>query len=240
MSVEIKVVGSGEGEVLFILGFGVKFRQPGVKWMMERFQREEELRTTFVQLPTRIEDCGGDIMEGCTEIRKLLSDHVVIGFSMGGLIAAFHTDARRRIFLSPFWGIHEDLQKVWLKIAYKGLKHFRIRLLPRIFDITRMGHFATEDYMEGIPQFLDFHTISEMVKLQESLPPTIHDDITYWSPQDPIINHSAVLERGVEIREYQGGHMIYLVEERERIFDEIVGISLGEFGFLGGGISFDE
>ena len=226
MSVEKKTLGKGPDEVLFLLGYGVKFDQPGVKWLMDRFSGEE-LKTTFLQLPVVIGDFNEDILDPVEGIRNDMGDHVVIGFSLGGLTASFLEGTERRIFLSPFWGLNKELENGWMKIALKGLRVVRLRILPSRYDLVDMGHYSTEEDLEGMPEFMDFHTISEMMETQKRMPPPEKEDIVYWSKEDPLISHEAVLKRGIDTRKYDGGHMIYLVKDRERIFDEIIDLCRG-------------
>lgn len=222
MTVEKKIVGKGP-EVLLLLGYGVRLDHPGVKWLFRKFEKGG-VKTTFLQLPVVIEDFREDILDPVNNVRKDMRSHAVIGFSLGGLTASFLHDAEKRIFLSPFWGLNEEIEKGWMKVALKGLRVVRLRILPSRYDLVDMGYYSTEEDLKGMPEFMDFHTISEMMETQKSMPPPEEGDIVYWSPQDPLISHDAVREREVRTREYKGGHMVYLVKDRERIFDEIVGM----------------
>jgi hypothetical protein len=59
--------------------------------------------------------------------------------------------------------------------------------------------------------------------MQSDMPPPNPSDIVYRSRDDVIISHSAVDGRGISIVEFEGGHMIQLVKDRERIFEGIIG-----------------
>ncbi|MGA1821395.1 MAG: alpha/beta fold hydrolase [Thermoplasmatota archaeon] len=224
----VRTEGKGDREILFLMGFGCGLNQPGMIWAKDRIVNSG-FRATFVELPTHFEDFQADVIDPCLEIERGMGDHVLIGFSMGGLAGSFLFGSRRRIFLCPFWGISETLHKGWTDFALRNLRVIRFRMLPRRFHHGDMGEFAVKEDLEGLPEFLDFHSISEMKEKQLNLPPPRDGDIVFWSKEDLLIGHREILDRGVEQRLFDGGHMIYLVGDRESIFGEILDLADDEF-----------
>ena len=222
MPIEVKTVGEGK-DVLFLLGYGITFEQPGTKWLMDLFS-EHGLRTTFVRLPTDLKDHRTDLLEPCLEIEDSLDDHALVGLSMGGLVGAYMDRPRCRVFLSPFWGVSRSLHYMGYDLALQKLKKVRFRFLPRTFTKRDAGHHAVHEDIVGIPPFLSFSTLYQMVSMQEAIPPPREGDVVYRSRDDRIICHDAIDARGGTIRDFEGGHLVHLVRDRDAIFTEILSI----------------
>jgi len=222
VSLRTHTVGEGP-DVMFLLGFGINFDQPGTRWLMDSF-KEKGYETTFVMVPTDLTDFRTELVDPAKEIETSLGDPLVIGLSLGGLVASYMGRSRRRIFLSPFWGVHDTLRRKGLDLALQKLKKVRYRLLPRVFTVADAGYFAVEDDLVGIPAGLSFSTLSQMVSMQQEMPPLREDDVVYRSKQDFIISHNTIDEKARIIREYDGGHLIHLVKDRDLLFSEIFGL----------------
>ena len=222
MSIEVRVVGDGP-DVLFLLGYGITFEQPGTKWLMDLFS-ERGFRTTFVRLPTDIADFRTDMLKPCLEIEDELGEHALVGLSMGGLVGAYMDRPRSRVFLSPFWGVSRSLHYMGYDLALQKLKKVRYRLLPRTFTKKDAGYHAVHEDIVGIPAFLSFSTLYQMVSMQKAIPPPRDDDVVYRSLDDRIICHDAIDARGGDVREFSGGHLVHLVKDRDAIFSEILSL----------------
>ncbi len=221
MAIETKVVGKGD-KVLLLLGFGLRFDEPGTIWMMDRFAGEG-LGSTFVSLPTEIGDYRTDIVGPCRDVESGMGEHVLLGLSLGGLTGAYLEGSKKRIFLSPFWGVNDIFQKRGMDAALAVMRALNFRKLRRHFAIKDAGHFAVAEDLKNIPEEISIETIAQMLRMQSEIPPPRSTDVVYRSRDDFIISHSAVDRRGIPIIEYDGGHMVHLVEDRDRIFDGIVG-----------------
>ena len=217
----VRRVPGGKKKLLFINGYGGNFKQPGVKWYMNRFN-EHGLDVTYVQLPTRVNDFTEDVLKPCLEVEKEMGEHVAAGFSFGGLALAYMNGSRRRIFLSPFWTMNERWSHKGHKAAVKLLSIITKPMLPRQFDKDDAGALAVDDDMKGIPNFVSFRTIDQFFEAQKNIPPAIKGDTVFYSPQDMIISPRMIEERGIEAHPYQGGHMFYLTRKRREVMKDIL------------------
>jgi len=215
VGVEINRIDGRGKKVLFLLGFGMNFDQPGTKWLMDRFD-EREIDTTFVSLPVEFHDYKKELIDPCKNLLTVGDYEAIVGFSLGGLAGAHLTGVKRRIFISPFWRVNSRWLNIWTKIVVHGMARFRIRLVPRKFNLSDAGYHAVEEDLVGIPQFLDPRAIEEMAKAQEGLPPPEKGDAGIYCPDDMIIDPSLVEKRVKEAYRYNGGHMFHLVKDRER------------------------
>jgi hypothetical protein len=214
-------IDGGEKELLFIHGFGGNIEQPGVKWTMERF-READYSVTYVQLPTIIKNFNKDILKPVIEVRKGLERHVVAGFSLGGLTAAYLNDDTGKVYLSPFWGINERWAFKGLGGVLKVLAGFNKPSLKRHFDIEDAGPLGVDEDMNGIPDRVDPRTIHEMHHAQIRMPEPSPKDVVFYCPRDMVISIKEVEKRDIEKHTFRGGHMFYLSRDRKEIMDAII------------------
>lgn len=211
----------GESELLFIHGYGGNMEQPGVRWMMNRFI-EAGFGVTYIQLPTRFASFDEEVLAPVMRIQKGLDDHVIAAFSLGGLAAVFLEGARRRVFLSPFWGINDRWTFKGLGTVLNLLASINIPHLKRHFEKEDAGPLAEDDDLKGVPDFVDPKTIHEMHQAQRNIPPPMENDIAYYCPEDKVISISAVEARGIYTRQFSGGHMFYLSRDRVSIMEDII------------------
>jgi hypothetical protein len=211
----------GDGKVLILLGLGMRYVNPGVGWMVEKF-RSAGLESVVVGFPVDFSDVRKELVDPVLELERSMGEHVLIGISLGGLVAAFIQGARRRFFLSPFWGINDVLQRMGMNVQLKRMRNVNYRLLPRLYSVRDAGPFAVEWDLLTIPEWVSFRTLSAMVLAQDSLGSMRDDDVVYLSPQDYLVSQEVVYKKGVEVRTFEGGHMIHLVRDRDIIFDGII------------------
>lgn len=214
-------IDGGEKELLFIHGFGGNLEQPGVKWTMKRL-RNANYSVTYVQLPTIISNFREDIVEPVMDVRKGLDRHVIAGFSLGGLTAAYLKNDTRKVYLSPFWGINERWAFKGLGGILKVLAGFNKPSLKRHFEKEDAGPLGVEEDMRGIPDSVDPRTIHEMHHAQIRMPEPSLNDVVFYCPRDMVISIKAIEKRAIEKHTFRGGHMFYLSKDRNEIMKEII------------------
>lgn len=211
----------GERKLLFINGYGGNLEQPGVGWLMNRLT-EHGLDVTHVQLPTEVRDFESDVLEPAREVERGLGDHVGVGFSFGALTLTFLEGARKRIFLSPFWGVNDK----WMVRGTEGvvslLSIITKPMLPRRFGKEEAGPLAVDEDLAGIPEHVSFRTIDQFFRAQKVLPPPRPGDVVFYSPQDKVVSLGAIEKRGVETHQFRGGHMFYLSRDRRTLMVSIL------------------
>jgi len=219
----------GEGKkVLFIHGYGGNIEQPGVKWLMNRF-RDSGYSVTYIQLPTVIDDFEKDILQPVREVQDTIGDHVIVGFSLGGLTAAYLEKQLSTVYLSPFWGINDRWAIKGLGTLMKVLANLNKPSLRRHFEKEDAGPMAVDEDMKGIPDFVTPRTIHEMHSAHNNMPEPDKDDIMFYCPNDAVVSQSAMESRDIRKITFKGGHMFYLSREREEIMDKV--LSYVEKGF---------
>ena len=224
----IRHMPGGGRRVLFIHGYGGNLGQPGVKWFMNRF-REHGLDMTYVQLPTEVGDIQEEVIGPVREVEKRLGTHVAVGFSFGGLVLSYLDGARKRIFLSPFWGVNDRWMIRGTESVVKLLSVITKPVLPRRFGREEAGPLAAERDMKGIPEHVSFRTIDQFFRAQRQLPPSREGDVVFYSPDDKVISLSAIENRDIETHRFRGGHMFYLSRERAEIMERV--LSQVDMGF---------
>jgi len=217
----VEHIPGGERKLLFIHGYGGNPEQPGVRWFMEKF-REHGLDVTYIILPTVVRDFDEDVLEPAREVERSMGEHVAAGFSFGGLTLSYLFWAKRRIFLSPFWGVNDRWMHKGTQSVVKMLSMITKPLLPRRFDMEEAGPLAVEKDLEGIPQYVSFETVDRFFKAQKEIPPPMEGDVVFYSTGDRLVSLSAIENRGIEKHQFRGGHMFYLSRERKNIMKNIL------------------
>jgi hypothetical protein len=216
----VKEIQGGGESVLFVLGYGNDFDNPGIKWLRSWIRRTD-LNVTMVRIPTRISDWRSEIIDPLKEISERREYRNIISHSFGSLATYFIDAPGRRIFISPFWGIPGKRANPFLIKIVKFMGNSKIRMIPRGFDLDDLGDLAQKDDILTVPRFLSFANINGIIKLTEILPPPKKGDIVFISRDDSIIDLKAVTDCGMEVRYYRGGHQPFVISGREDLFQEI-------------------
>ena len=211
----------GEKKLLFIHGYGGNIEQPGVRWMMNRFN-EAGHSVTYLQLPTVINSFKKDILEPVRKVQEGLGEHVIAGFSIGGLAATYLEGSLRTIYLSPFWGISDRWRFKGMGPLLKSLAWANVPPLKRHFEKEDAGPMAVDDDMIGIPDFTSPRTVHELHHAQIHMPTPRAKDVIFYCRKDRVISIDAVERMDVEKHTFNGGHMFYLSRERKLIMDMII------------------
>jgi hypothetical protein len=202
------------------MGYGNDFDNPGVRWLIDRIKRME-LDCDLVRIPTRFDSFREDIIDRCQRIADSTEDFTLIAHSFGGLAGAYIDGARKRIFLSPYWGIPARRRNPVTERIVRWMGGSKIPLIPRGFGKDDLGDLARKGDIDPVPRFLTFRAVNQILELCQDLPPPLGGDIAYISEDDRIIDLGAVKESGIEVRYFKGGHQPFVVRDRERIFHTI-------------------
>lgn len=225
MEFDVKHIPGGDRKLLFINGFGGNCNQPGIKWWLNRLN-ENDLDITCIQLPTFFTDFDHDVVKRCLDIQEVMDDHVAVGFSLGGLALSSLFKAKKRIFISPFWGVNERWKTPTHEQMLKLLKLITVPVLKRQFEKEDAGPLAVEEDIYGIPDRISFRTIDQFLKAHDKLPDPRKNDFVFYSHQDKIVSPAVIQNRidGFELDSstYYGGHMFYLTRGRAELVSSIM------------------
>ena len=106
----------GDDRVVFVLGWGNKPEFDNVQWLIDRLVEADYYVDAF-EIPPHISDHRSEWLE---PVRSHVEAHAPVrslSHSTGGLISRYldADDLHSRVYLSPWWGFHEDLEGVVLE-----------------------------------------------------------------------------------------------------------------------------
>ena len=212
-----------EGEdILFIGGLGNRYDGDNIQWFMNRM-KENDFRVHFAELKTDIRDFKKEYIDPIDKYAESLGNFILIGHSLGGLVANFVSGARKIIYLSPWWGIFgEKLRKRAVNML-PILKHIKLRVQRIDYVRGEVGKLVTDKDWGYIPKFVSFPFVSEVVTYQKKID-VKGDYYVFTSLRDTIISHKAIGENANlnRIILYDGEHEFFSSESREEIFENIL------------------
>jgi pimeloyl-ACP methyl ester carboxylesterase len=221
LGMKSKVCGeSNSRDLLLLLGWGEKLDNHGFTWLVD-LTTSAGFRTHVVESPNSVRDFGRDYVQPVKNYQAALGDHIVIGYSLGGLIAAYLNAQQKTIYLSPFWGIFgHKLMKTRLALVRRlGLN---IPLIPIDFGREEVGDLATEADWESVPKRATPVWLREILKAQENMPPIQQSSVAFCSLKDTVVSLKAIGEKASNVILYDGHHELYSSSSRELYREELL------------------
>ena len=207
-------------DLLLLLGWGERLGNHGFTWSVD-LTTSAGFRTHVVEFPDSVRDFDRDYVQPVKSYQAALGDHIVIGYSLGGLIAAYLSAQQKTIYLSPFWGMFgHKLMKTRLALVRRlGLN---IPLAPIDFGREEIGDMATEEDWESVPKRATPVWLREILKAQENMPPIQQSSVVFCSLKDTIVSLKAIGERAGNVILYDGHHELYSSSNRELYREELL------------------
>lgn len=212
-----------DDRVVFVLGWGNKPEYENVRWLIDRLV-EADYSVDAFEIPPHITDYESEWIE---PVRTHVAEHAPVrslSHSTGGLISRYLDagDCNARVYLSPWWGFHEDMRGPMLSILTKV--PISTPLLPAEFDESELGDLATEEQVEQTPSRMATTFLREARRAQRHMPPFDADDAVFYSPTDPIVGADAIEEQAPAANRvaYDGGHELFCSSAREDHIDAIL------------------
>ena len=201
-----EVFGTGD-DLVFVLGWGNTPEQETVRWLIDRLV-ERDYRVHAVEIPITIRDFESEYVAPVAEYVASLSSYRVLSHSTGGLIAPALDDPETRVYLSPWWGIHDDQDGILARLLSR-LPIAR-QIVPTGFDADALGDLAADERAEG-PDGIAPTLLREVRRAQATLPAFDDDAVVFFSPQDRIVSPTAIRERVPDANRiaYDGGHELF-------------------------------
>jgi hypothetical protein len=211
---------SNSRDLLLLLGWGEKLDNHGFTWLVD-LTTSAGFRTHVVESPDSVRDFGRDYVQPVKNYQAALGDHIVIGYSLGGLIAAYLNAQQKTIYLSPFWGIFgHKLMKTRLALVRRlGLN---IPLIPIDFGREEVGDLATEADWESMPKRATPVWLREILKAQKNMPPMQQSSVVFCSLKDTVVSLKAIGEKASNVILYDGHHELYSSSSRELYREELL------------------
>jgi len=207
-------------DLLFLLGWGEKLENHAFTWLVD-LTTSAGFRTHVVEFPDSVRDFDREYVQPVKSYQAALGDHIVIGYSLGGLIAAYLSAQQKTIYLSPFWGMFgHKLMKTRLALVRRiGLN---IPLLPIDYGREEIGDIATEADWESVPKRATPVWLREILKAQENMPPIQQSSVVFCSLRDTVVSLKAIGERASNVILYDGHHELYSSSNRELYREELL------------------
>ena len=221
VSIRTRVYGEDNGrDLLFLLGWGERLENHAFTWLVD-LTTSAGFRTHVVEFPNSVRDFDREYVKPVKSYQAALDDHIVIGYSMGGLIAAYLNAQQKTIYLSPFWGMFgHKLMKTRLALMRRiGLN---IPLLPINYGREEIGDMATEADWESVPKRATPAWLREIVKAQENMPPIQQNSVVFCSLRDTVVSLKAIGEKAGNVILYDGHHELYSSSSRELYREELL------------------
>ena len=208
---------TGDRNLVFVLGWGNRIEHENVQWVVDRLV-EADYRVTVFQIPTVVTDYEREWIAPVTDYVEDLESYRLLTHSTGGLIAEYLEGAETRVYLSPWWGFHEDLKNPLVSLLLR-LPVSRSILPTGGADREMLGELATDRQLEDTPSRVAPTFLREAKRAQERLPAFQFPEsgIVFYTPDDAVVGVDAVLERTPERNRvaYEGGHQLFDSPSRE-------------------------
>lgn len=209
-----EVYGEGEDDLVFVLGWANKPEYAGLRWLIDRLT-DAGYRVNALEIPRVISDFDAEYLDPVADYVAELDEYRLLGHSTGGLIGEFLDDPTTRVYLSPWWGFHDDLRNPVVSLLMR--LPTRRRLLPAEFDREDLGELASDLQVQGVPDRVAPTFLREAKRAQFRLPPFHEDTVVFYTPEDPVVSAEAIRNRTPEANAvvYEGGHELFNSPARE-------------------------
>ena len=218
-----EVYGAGDDDLVFVLGWANKPEYANVRWLIDRLV-DEGYRVHAIEIPRVVSDFDAEYLDPVAEYVTGLGEYRFLGHSTGGLIGAFLDDPApiTRVYLSPWWGMHEDLRNPIVSLLSK--LPTRRTILPADFEADMLGDLAPPEQVEDVPERVAPTFLREAARAHARLPPFDGDAVVFYTPEDPVVSADAIRERtpAANAVVYDGGHELFNSSAREEHLDALL------------------
>ena len=212
---------AGIEHVLFVMGWGNDLEQPGILWFLKKL-KERNYSVTAVRIPVDIRDFKREIIDPVWELSSKDDPPILVAHSMGCIAGRYIEWAKKRIFLSPYWGIPEHRRIPLMGPILSTFRFAGIPLFHRGYERAQIGDLTTEKDMEAIPRRISIRSIYQFRTAQNRMPPPRPEDAIYYSRSDNIIDISLIEGSPCRKVEYYGGHSFFTSSCREKTMKDIL------------------
>lgn len=220
--------GTGDNDLLFVMGWGNRLEGENERWFIDRLA-DESYRVHAVQLPTDIADFDREYLRPVQRYHDAHEPSVVVGHSLGGLVAAhLETDAPR-VYLAPWWGISGLKQLGWQSVVVPRLP-VRAKVIPINASREEIDAYVTDEQWTALQRISPVF-ITEIYRAQQALLPISDEDVVFCSLRDTIVSVNAIGEVATsdQVYLYDGGHELFSSSSRRVATREVLTV-LAEAG----------
>jgi len=212
---------SGLDRILFVMGWGNDFDQPSIRWFIQKLNRDG-YSVTVVRIPTDIKELRKDVIGPVVSLSKELQGPILISHSFGTVAARYVLDSKKRIFLSPYWGIPKHRRIPLMSPILTGFRWLGVPLFDRGYGPAELGDMLDEDDYNLIPRKISIRTIYQVWAAQKTMPNLKEGDMVFYSASDRISDIEAIEGASCEKTPYIGGHAFFSCGSREKTIHDLL------------------
>ena len=206
--------GEDSGDLLYLMGRGNHVGHAGDSWFVDELVTAG-FRVHAVELPTNGTDFDLEYRDPVQAYLDQTPITAVLGYSLGGLVAAHVETAVPRVFVSPFWRLYGSHLRKWQRALFPRIPSSR-QFIPTGERKEWCGHQLTDSDCDARPDPVSPRFLKAMCDAQRSLPELGPRDWLICSLGDIVVGLDGMdgripIER---IRLFTGGHEPFAVESR--------------------------
>lgn len=212
-----------EDRLVFVLGWGNKPETENVQWLLDRLV-DAGYHVDVFEIPPHISDWERQWVDPVREFVADIEEFRSLSHSTGGLISRYlsHEGMLTRVYLSPWWGFHEDLENPFMSVITRLPIPWAV--LPAPVEKSALGDLATDEQVETTPDRMAPTFLREASRAQAAMPSFDEDDVVFYSPTDEIVGVGAIEAQAPEANRiaYDGGHELFCSSAREDHIDTVL------------------
>lgn len=212
-------VGSGDRDLLFVLGWGNRLEHEPVEWLLDGLA-DDGWTVHAVVVPENGTDFVRDYREPLTRIYEDVDPDAAAAHSLGGLALAHVPGEDPRVYSSPFWGFADSGLSGVLREYFAQLPISR-RVIPAEGDPAEIGDLKSPDEETAGERGISPAWLSAVASGQQTLPPFRDGSVVYCSLRDRIVSTRAIGDHAPanQISLYDGGHEFFASSGREAVLE---------------------
>ncbi|MDY6819901.1 MAG: alpha/beta fold hydrolase [Halobacteriales archaeon] len=212
----------GETELLFVLGFRARIGGANEQWFISRLT-DAGYRVHVVELPTNITDFNAQYRDPVQRYHDEHEPAIVLGHSLGGLVAAHLDTDAKRVYLAPWWGIYGEKLMTWETVVIPRLP-IKAEIIAASIERGDLGEHVSDAEFDRLTKRVSPALITAVYNAQQARPSIDESAVVFASLRETVVSLRAIGEAVStdQLRIYDGAHIPYASANRQATTDEIL------------------